>query len=210
MKKIIEIQNYNDPTELKKLISLLQNRRKNILRSLGYDQINFNGSKYNSSTILPAMEEMYKLDNCTTGNYYVYAHCNPLKPLSITTNLKHLFLASMFPSIKYEPFYIGKGVGNRAYELSRNDSHRKIRSSIIKYKKDIEVCILDKNLSEDSALAKESKLIDILGLISLSKHGLLANIDEGADASYRREQYKLADNAALIAKILVKNGYKSI
>ena len=88
MKKIIEIQNYDDPSELKKLISVLQNRRKNILRSLGYDQINFNGSKYNSNTILPALEEMYKVDNCTVGNYYIYAHCNPLKPLSITTNLK--------------------------------------------------------------------------------------------------------------------------
>jgi len=208
MKKIIEIQNYDDPSELKKLISVLQNRRKNILRSLGYDQINFNGSKYNSNTILPALEEMYKVDNCTVGNYYIYAHCNPLKPLSVTTNLKHLFLATKFPSIKYEPFYVGKGTGNRAYDLSRNDSHRKIRSNILKYKKDIDVCILDNYLSEDTALAKESKLIDILGLISLSKHGLLTNLDEGIDYLYRREQYKTADNADLILKILVKNGYK--
>lgn len=208
MKKIIEIQDYNNPSELKKLISVLQNRRKNVLRSLGYDQINFNGSKYNITTILPAIEEMYNVNNCTSGNYYIYAHCNPLKPLAITTNLKHLFLATKFPSIKYEPFYIGKGTGNRAYDLSRNDSHRKIRSNIIKYKKDIDVCILENYLSEDSALAKESKLIDILGLISLSKHGMLANLDEGVDYSYRREQYKSADNADLILKILAKNGYK--
>lgn len=210
MKKIIEID-WENPTEIKKTISLLQNRRKTILRKLGYDQIYFNGSKYNLDSILPAFEEMYQSDfthlfesSNQNTNFYVYAHCNPLKPLDIRNNIKHLFLASKFCNLKYEPFYIGKGVGERYKDLNRNDSHRKIRHNIKKYNKDIDAVKLLENLDEKKALSFESILIDILGLKTLSNFGLLSNLDEGQNLNERRLSYK----NDMIKRILERNGFK--
>lgn len=204
-KKIIEID-FDDPSDLKRNITKLQKRRKTVLRQLGYDQIHFNGSKYNLDTILPIMKDIYSFklpgEYDDTGEYYIYFHCNPLKPLFVKNNLKHLFISLQFPGIKYEPFYVGKGKDNRAYNLARNDSHRKIRTNIIKYKKDIEVFIAEKNLNESKALAKEAKLIDILGLQAISKYGLLCNLDEGFEPSNRRSLY--ADN---MKKLIKRNGF---
>jgi hypothetical protein len=208
LKRIIEITNYNDPSELKKVISQLQSRRKTVLRKLGYDQITFNGSKYNCETILPIINEYYDSTPNNFGNHYVYFHCNTLKPLFVKNNLKHLFLALKFPGMRYEPFYVGKGVGNRAHNLHRNDSHRKIRSNLIKYKKDIEVFIAEKNLDENSALLKESYLIDILGLISLSKHGILTNLDEGVNSFNRVDRLEKTNNPVILKKLFIKNGFK--
>lgn len=208
MKRIIEITNYDDPSELKKIISQLQSKRKTVLRKLGYNQITFNGSKYNSETVLPIINEYYDSTPNNFGNHYVYFHCNTLKPLFVKNDLKHLFLALKFPGMQYEPFYVGKGVGNRAYNLHRNDSHRKIRSNLIKYKKDIEVFIAEKNLDENSALLKESYLIDILGLISLSKHGILTNLDEGINSFNRIARLEETSNPVILKKIIIKNGFK--
>jgi hypothetical protein len=208
LKRIIEITNYNDPSELKKVISQLQSRRKTVLRKLGYDQITFNGSKYNCETILPIINEYYDSTPNNFGNHYVYFHCNTLKPLFVKNNLKHLFLALKFPGMRYEPFYVGKGVGNRAHNLHRNVSHRKIRSNLIKYKKDIEVFIAEKNLDENSALLKESYLIDILGLISLSKHGILTNLDEGVNSFNRVDRLEKTNNPVILKKLFIKNGFK--
>jgi hypothetical protein len=204
-KKIIEID-FDDPSDLKRNITKLQKRRKTVLRQLGYDQIHFNGSKYNLDTILPIMKDIYNFklpgEYDDIGEYYIYFHCNPLKPLFVKNNLKHLFISLQFPGINYEPFYVGKGKDNRAYNLARNDSHRKIRTNIIKYKKDIEVFIAEKNLNESKALAKEAKLIDILGLQAISKYGLLCNLDEGFEPSNRRSLY--ADN---MKKLIKRNGF---
>lgn len=207
---VIEVD-LDSPQDLRKVISKLQERRKKILRKLGYDQIHFNGSKYNIDTLLPILNKMYDMDLSDVypsggeKSYFVYAHTNPLKPLDVKNNLKHLFLASRFPGLKYEPFYIGKGQGNRHIDLNRNGNHRKIRTMITRFKKEIEVVILEDKLTSGDALAKEAKLMDILGMSCFSNHGLLCNLDEGTDYDSRRLSY--GDNQ-LIQKILKRNGYR--
>lgn len=203
------IIDFDNPSDLKKNITLLQKRRKNILRKLGYDGINFNSSKFSMHEIYPLFEQILETDLSsiynqfdTKKNYYVYVHCNPLKPLSLH-NLKDIFLASKF-NLKYEPIYIGKGSGNRLDDLNRNDSHRKIRSFLLEKGKDLIAIKLKENLSENNALALESKIIDILGLKCLSKNGYLVNLDEGKLAKERRILYP---PHRFLNKLLIENGF---
>jgi hypothetical protein len=137
------------------------------------------------ATDLSKIYENYETDN---KSYYVYVHCHPDMKLNIQNNLKHLFLASQF-GLSLVPIYVGKGVGNRFSELDRNDSHRKIRSALKKKNKDLIPIKIAEGLTEGQALAIESKLIDILGLMSLSKEGLLVNLDEGVAYDIRRKLY---------------------
>jgi len=200
--------NYDDPKDLKATISALQNRRKKILRELGYNQVNFNGSKYNMENIYPIFDDILNTniinvpDNNDNKIYYVYVHCDPRTILNVT-NIKHIFLASKF-GLKNEVIYVGKGTGERFKDLHRNDSHRKFRSLLIKNGRDLLPVKIAENLSEQEALGLESKLIDILGLKCLSKHGMLLNLDEGENAEERRKQYP--DNT-IIKKLLQKNGF---
>ena len=85
------------------------------------------------------------------------------------------------------PFYIGQGAGNRAFELDRNDSHRKVRQKIKTFDKDVEVKIILDKLTEKESLMYESKLIDIFGLTSFK--GRLVNLNEGHNSKLRRELY---------------------
>ena len=214
MEQIIKIKNYSDPTELKKVISNLQNRRKTVLREIGYIPISFNNTKFNVTSILPILESLYScplpenMDE-TDNSYYVYFHCNPLEPLNVKNNLKHLFLAITFPELRHVPIYVGKGKDKRAYDLLRNDSHRKIRSQVLKFNKDLEVVIVHKNLTNSQSLNYESKLIDILGLSCLSSAGMLTNLDEGFEPSNRRNiHYKVLNNYEQVCKLIKKNNFK--
>ena len=85
------------------------------------------------------------------------------------------------------PFYVGKGEGNRAYDLNRNESHRKKRQFIEQTGKQVQVLILKDNLTEVEALMLESKLIDIFGLKSYG--GWLVNLDEGVNNQSRKQIY---------------------
>ena len=141
------------------------------------------------------------IDLCEERCFYVYAHCDPFFKLKADTNGKIAFAATM--GIDMLPFYIGKGVGNRAYDLNRNDSHRKKRQHIEQSGKKIHVRIIKDNLTEKEALMLESKLIDIFGLKSFG--GWLINLDEGVNNDQRKRIY--VDDYVNINKML-KNKYQ--
>jgi hypothetical protein len=211
MEKTITLD-WDSTKELKKYITLLQKRRKFILRELGYDQIHFNGSKHNLSSLLPAFNKMYDTDltdlyesvDNSERSFYVYLHCNPLKQLNVRHDIKHLFLASKFPNLTHEPFYVGKGKGERYLDFNRNDSYRKIRSNLKKYDKEIISIKVLENLTDRKSLSYESKLIDILGLRCYSQFCSLVNLDEGHNFEERRLKY----NDEMATRIMKRNGFK--
>lgn len=185
----------NDPSDLKKHISLLQSYRRKRLKALGYVAAKFGTSKGNLDSIMPMIDGILGtdisscFDNVNSGsNYYVYIHCNPLEPINIRHDVREVFLASKF-NVKSKPFYVGKGTGARYLDFSRNDSYRKMRSKILRADKEIISLKVAENLSEIQALSLESKLIDILGLKVFSSGGYLVNLDEGAEPVKRRKLY---------------------
>lgn len=117
-------------------------------------------------------------------NYYVYAHCEPNK-IAIDKD----GITSWFATLGMDliPFYIGKGVKNRAYDLNRNETHRKVKQRLKEFNQDVQVRIIKDNLTELEALCLESKLIDIFGLIG--KGGRLVNLDEGLKYKERQIRY---------------------
>jgi hypothetical protein len=135
------------------------------------------------------LSDMYTSHNLSDNkNYYVYAHCDPFFKLKADTNGKIAFASTL--GLCYLPFYIGKGEGNRAHDLNRNESHRKKRQFIEKSNKTIQVVKIKDNLTEKEALMLESKLIDIFGLTSFG--GWLVNLDEGTN-NYQRKQIYMDD-----------------
>jgi hypothetical protein len=199
---------FNNPKDLKKHITILQKRRKEVLREMGYDGTMFAGSKYSVHQILPLMEQILNCDisniyeNCNKEEkYYVYVHCDPRKKLNIKSDLKHLFLAIHF-NLTHEPIYVGKGESDRYLDLNRNGGHRKIRTQLLNKNLDLMAVKIKDKLSEAKAFELESKLIDILGLLPLSKEGMLVNLDEGKEAKQRRLHYPKESH-----KIFLKNGF---
>lgn len=133
-------------------------------------------------------------DQSNDANYYVYAHCDPSSTLIVNRSGSAAFAASL--GLQSYPFYIGKGLGNRAYDLNRNETHRKVRQRIKSFNRDVEVFIIAKNKTSSEALAMESKLIDIFGI--LSKGGKLCNLDEGKNSEDRIRIYR--DKLAIVNK----------
>jgi hypothetical protein len=149
------------------------------------------------------ISSLYKdIDLDLTPKYYVYAHCDTGFKIALKKNGKTTFGATL--GIEYVPFYIGKGTGDRAFELNRNESHRKVRQKLQRFGKDASVKIIKDNLTELEALCFESKLIDIFGLIS-QRNGHLVNLDEGVRAAERRMLYRdqLAEISSLNKNSLI-------
>jgi hypothetical protein len=120
----------------------------------------------------------------TNPNYYVYVHCEPNK-IAIGKDGVTTWFATL--GVDLRPFYVGKGIGNRAYDLNRNETHRKIKQRLKEFNQDIQVKIIKDGLTELEALCLESKLIDIFGLVG--KGGHLVNLDEGIKSKERQERY---------------------
>jgi hypothetical protein len=198
------VVDWNNPQSLNQTIMSLAKRRSAVLKELGFTPVTFNGSRHSVDKLLPLLEEIYSADlssvyNGSDGNkiYHVYFHCDPRKRLSATLSVKHLFLAIKFSALQYEPFYVGKGTGNRYLDLARNDTQ------LIARDKDVVPVKVVSGLTEGEALSLEAKMIDILGLQALSKHGMLVNLDEGASYQKRRSIY----GKIVSTMILKRNGF---
>lgn len=116
--------------------------------------------------------------------YYVYAHCEP-RTIAVGKDGVTSWAATL--GLQYRPFYIGKGTADRAYNLSRNETHRKVRQRLTEFNSEVKIEIIKDNITELDALCLESKLIDIFGVIG--KGGKLVNLDEGVKYKERQERY---------------------
>lgn len=111
-----------------------------------------------------------------TGDYYVYAHVDARKDVFKS-------LPECGGNWRGMPFYIGKGIGRRAYDLKRNQGHGKRIAELLELgmgPNDI-VHIAFSGLSERKALEIEAKCIYFFGSIyepgKRGKRGRLLNLD---------------------------------
>lgn len=115
---------------------------------------------------------LYPRDN-EAGDYYVYVHVNPSSRIFIANN-------KFGGNYGGEPFYVGKGIGNRAYDLKRNQGHGKMIRQCLSagWTGDDIVKIVMSGLSENKAYEIESKLIYFFGTIyEKERTGVLLNLD---------------------------------
>jgi len=179
----------SDEEDLKLLLSWTKNMLGNIRAENGERSKNYRmGEILNSCMAIynTDITHLYDSDGINDRNHYVYAHCDPTKRIATGKHGITTFAATL--GLKHRPFYIGMGQDNRAYELDRNDTHRKYRQQIKQNGLDIDVHIISEGLSRIEALALESKLIDIFGLIV--KKGFLVNLDEGKNHKERKLLYE--------------------
>lgn len=105
--------------------------------------------------------------------YYVYAHVDPRATEFVAANCA----GGLY---KGQPFYIGKGCGNRAFDFKRNQGHGKVIQEILNagYSGDKLVKIIAANLTEAQAFQMEAKLIYFFGSLYKKTHpGILVNLD---------------------------------
>jgi len=134
-------------------------------------------SKYLPALIAQDWSHIYKSGD-QENKYYVYAHVDPSKSI---------FVAPKEAGGNYggTPFYIGKGTGDRAYDLKRNQGHGKRLNQILKagFTKEQIVKIVFTGLTEQKAFEIEAKLIYYFGSFydsSVKKKGYLLNLETPA------------------------------
>lgn len=182
---------WNDLDSIDKLFLKLQGRRQQLKKDAGLLTKTTLAEIYRKQwdaiqTIIDTDISYLYQDNIldSTPKYYVYAHCDTSKPINIDKkNAFYTFAASL--GMKYLPFYIGKGTGDRYEKGDRNRNYSKISN---KKFTEIDKLIIKNNITESEAFQLESKLIDIFGL-AIHK-GFLVNIDEGINRDTRRLCYR--------------------
>jgi len=138
-----------------------------------------------------------------SGEYYVYFHCDPNIPIVATKNSKNLFAAQI--GLQFKPFYVGKGIGDRCYDTTRNDSYAKKKQQIAKTNKEILVIKVKESLNEPASLALESKFIDIFGITAYHPFNWLLNLDEGKYKDDRRDKYIKGSKYAIRKNRMILN-----
>lgn len=116
----------------------------------------------------------YFVDTGGDGDYYVYLHFDPRVDRQIKLDSDVCSI-----SIAGEPFYVGKGMGLRAYDLKRNEGHGVILRQLRQegYMAEDVVRIVAHGLTEAKALEVESKLIHFFGSrYDTSNPGRLVNL----------------------------------
>jgi hypothetical protein len=108
-----------------------------------------------------------------TKKFYVYAHIDP-RPYGIE-------ITTIEPpiNIKGTPFYIGKGCGNRAWDLKRNQGHGKYITNLrnLGFPDESLVQLIFNNISEKEAYTLEAKMIYFFGSIyEEGRRGFLCNL----------------------------------
>jgi len=111
---------------------------------------------------------------CEERRFYVYCHADPRgKKLSKPYGEFQVHIPGT-------PFYIGKGTGRRAWDLSRNEGH----GVMLKQLRDLGIAdsqivtIIRDNLTEREALELESKWIYFFGTkFETERKGILLNLD---------------------------------
>ena len=110
--------------------------------------------------------------------FYVYAHVRPRSHI-ITVRPPDGSEAMVLPGV---PFYIGKGCGDRAFKLARNEGHGAQLREIVQTGAGVEpgnvAHIMRSNLTEAEALRLEAQLIYLFGTkFELGIKGTLVNLD---------------------------------
>lgn len=134
------------------------------------------------------------------NDYYIYCYLNPLKP--------GIFKYGDY-TFDFEPFYIGKGKGDRInhhvqrchLKNDRNLLKVHIINKILHLNLDIIKIKLLSNLAEEDALIKEVYFVNLIGRRNLNK-GSLANLTNGGDGGAER---LVADETKNKISISIKN-----
>lgn len=188
MKKVFEID-FDSVEEILRVNNILKSRMGELRKN------QFGSKKQRTRDVFLSCQNVWNTDIDFLYNdlnldnnpiYYVYAHCDPIAKIAIGKDGRSTFSATL--GMTHLPFYIGKGVGERAYDLKRNETHRKVRQNLAAFNKEPIITIVKDELTECQALSYESKLIDIFGVIG--KGGRLTNLDEGINSLDRRKIYK--------------------
>jgi group I intron endonuclease len=115
----------------------------------------------------------------------------------------------------YEPFYIGKGTGNRVNETIHDKNIFK-RNKINKLKRnniDIKTKIIINNISDEQAKKYERELIKLIGRRDLKK-GVLVNMTDGGDGRVNstpsEETRKKISKTKKAMNITFKHSYETI
>lgn len=131
----------------------------------------------------------------STTDFYVYVLCDPRKPLDLRDGTEPLYFPDLDLWLNYEPFYVGKGYGNRCtdhlrYAHNIEGKHyntyksRKIRS-IEKSGYDIVIIKSSNPMTDASAISAEKSIIAKVGRKDLKRGPLLNHTDGGDGISGR-------------------------
>lgn len=156
-------------------LTYLSKIHKRVFKGLPAENHAFNGVhtlKY-LDELLPQDWSEYFPNGDMERKYYVYAHLHGSVRIKYKSELLDLDLKGL-------PFYIGKGTGDRAYDLKRNQGHGELLRELKRLgKTELDVVVILKNgLTESEAFQLESKLIYLFGTkYETSRHGILLNID---------------------------------